>query len=169
MPLLSQREGQILPLAIRFYRTNDLYGCFSNFSRHSVFLDGKRWPTSEHYFQAQKFLDEAVREKIRLRKTPREAADMGRDRSLPLRPDWETVKDDVMRKVVEAKFTQREEIRAILLDTGDEGLIEQTTNDYYWGCGTNGDGKNMLGRILMEVWEALRTHKQHGNTGHQET
>lgn len=143
-------------MAIHFYRTTGDYGCFSNFSRHSVFLDGVRWPTSEHYFQAQKFLDPAIRERIRMAKTPREAADMGRDRKLPLRPDWEQVKDDVMRKAVEAKFTQREELKEILLSTGDEELIEQTTNDHYWGCGTNGDGKNMLGRILMEVREKLK-------------
>jgi predicted NAD-dependent protein-ADP-ribosyltransferase YbiA (DUF1768 family) len=39
---------------IHFYSTAGEYGCFSNFSRHTVFLKGKRWPTSEHYFQAQK-------------------------------------------------------------------------------------------------------------------
>jgi ribA/ribD-fused uncharacterized protein len=39
---------------INFYSARDEYGCFSNFSRHPIFLDGKRWPTSEHYFQAQK-------------------------------------------------------------------------------------------------------------------
>ena len=142
---------------IYFYQTSGPHGCFSNFSRHPVFLDGKKWPTSEHNFQAQKFLEPAVQEKIRLRKTPREAADLGRDRSLPLRPDWESVKDDVMRKAVEAKFSQHEELKATLLGTGEEELIEQTTHDYYWGCGTNGNGKNMLGCILMEVREKLRT------------
>jgi N-glycosidase YbiA len=49
-----------------------------------------------------------------------------------------------------------EDIQKILLDTGDEELIEATTNDYYWGCGTNGTGKNMLGRILMEVRAEVR-------------
>ncbi len=42
------------PPVIHFYNLNDDYGCFSNFSRHTVFLNGKRWPTSEHYFQAHK-------------------------------------------------------------------------------------------------------------------
>ena len=36
---------------IYFYLAHDEYGYFSNFSRHSIFLKGKRWPTSEHYFQ----------------------------------------------------------------------------------------------------------------------
>lgn len=42
------------PAVINFYSTTGEYGGFSNFSRHSIFLKGKRWPTSEHYFQAQK-------------------------------------------------------------------------------------------------------------------
>src|SRR5437016_5030863 len=40
---------------IRFYSTKGDYGCFSNFYRASIFLAGKRWSTTEHYFQAQKF------------------------------------------------------------------------------------------------------------------
>ena len=47
-------EPQTAPAVIHFYSTTGEYGCFSNFSRHPVFLKGKRWPTSEHYFQAQK-------------------------------------------------------------------------------------------------------------------
>ena len=40
---------------IRFYRENEEYGCFSNFSNHKVEIEGKTWPTTEHYFQAMKF------------------------------------------------------------------------------------------------------------------
>jgi N-glycosidase YbiA len=54
------------------------------------------------------------------------------------------------------KFETHEEIRNILLSTGDEEIIEHTTYDYYWGYGTNGTGKNMLGKILMEIREKLR-------------
>lgn len=42
---------------IEFYRTGDEYGCFSNFSAHPIAVGGKVWPTSEHYFQAQKFAE----------------------------------------------------------------------------------------------------------------
>ena len=81
---------------------------------------------------------------------------LGRDRERPLRADWEEVKDDIMRRAVKAKFEQHEEIRAVLLGTGDAEIFENTTGDYYWGIGTRGDGKNMLGIILVEVREALR-------------
>lgn len=61
-----------------------------------------------------------------------------------------------MRDAVRAKFTQHEACRRELLETGDAPLVEKTTGDRYWGCGTNGDGKNMLGRILVEIRDELR-------------
>jgi len=86
---------------------------------------------------------------------PMMAADLGRDRTLPLRKDWEDVKDDIMRKAVFEKFLQNKELQKILIQTGVQEIIERTTSDYYWGCGTNGGGKNMLGQILMETREKL--------------
>ena len=82
---------------------------------------------------------------------------MGRDRTLPLRPDWEQVKDDVMEKAVLQKFKAHADIRDILLATGDEALVENSPVDYYWGCGKDGSGKNKLGQILMAVRETLRS------------
>lgn len=136
---------------ILFYSTKDHYGCFSNFSPHWIALDGHSWPTTEHYFQAQKFVGTPHEEAIRRAATPKQAAQMGRDRKRPLRADWEEVKDDIMRRAVQAKFEQHEEIRQILLNTGDAEIIENAPGDYYWGCGSRGTGKNRLGIILMEV------------------
>lgn len=142
-------------MAIYFYKINDEYGCFSNFAHYGFELDGKWWMTSEHYFQAQKFCGTEYEEIIRLLDNPMKAAEMGRNRELPLRVDWEQVKDDIMRKAVLAKFTQNKEIKNVLLSTGKETIVENTSNDYYWGCGKDGSGKNMLGIILMEVREKL--------------
>lgn len=72
-------------IIINFYRVSDEYGCFSNFSPHPIRLDGKTWPTSEHYFKAQKFEEEQHREAIRTTKSAMIAARMGRDRKKPLR------------------------------------------------------------------------------------
>lgn len=150
-------------MTIHFYSTRDpQYGCFSNFSRHGFALDGHHWPTSEHYFQAQKFVGTAHYGDVLRAESPSRAAAIGRDRSRPLRPDWEAVKDDVMRQAVGAKFAQNADIRAVLLDTGDEELIEATSSDTYWGCGSKGTGKNMLGRILMEVRALLRQQETAG-------
>ena len=143
-------------MSIRFYRVDEPYGCFSNFSRHPIVLDGLEWPTSEHYFQAQKFAGTPHAEEVRRATTAMAAAEMGRERHRPLRADWEEIKDDAMRTAVRAKFSQHADLRESLLGTGDEHLIEHTANDRYWADGGDGSGRNMLGRILMEVRAELR-------------
>lgn len=144
-------------MTIYFYAAREQpYGCFSNFSAHGFMLDQLYWATSEHYFQAQKFINTPYLEKVRQTKTPKDAANLGRSRALPLRSDWEQVKDEVMRNAVLQKFRTHADIREILLATGDEFLVENSPIDYYWGCGKDGSGKNKLGLILMEVREILR-------------
>lgn len=81
---------------------------------------------------------------------------MGRERTRPLHPDWEQIKDDIMRKALLRKFETHGDIREILLSTGDAEIVENSPIDYYWGCGANGSGKNRLGIILMEVRDILR-------------
>ena len=146
-------------MPIYFYSTREKpYGCFSNFSRHGFELDGCWWATSEHYFQAQKFVEtnRPWFDKIREVKTPKDAAKMGRSREHPIRSDWEQVKDEIMKRGVLQKFETHADIREILLATGDELIVENAPRDYYWGCGKDGSGKNKLGEILMAVREILR-------------
>jgi ribA/ribD-fused uncharacterized protein len=119
-------------------------------------MKGLLWPTSEHYFQAQKFVGTPHEEAIRAVASPMVAARMGRSRARPLRPDWETVKNDIMYEVVRAKFEQHLDLRSILLDTGDSVIVEHTERDAYWGDGRDGSGQNRLGQILMRVREELR-------------
>jgi len=139
---------------INFYNLEDPYGEFSNFARFPIELKGKIWPTSEHYFQAQKHAGTALEEEIRQLPTPREAFVLAR--SQPPRGDWVQVKDGIMREAVLAKFTQHPRLRELLLSTGDLPLCEHTENDRYWGDGGDGSGKNMLGQILISVREQLR-------------
>jgi ribA/ribD-fused uncharacterized protein len=145
---------------IWFYRENDAYGFLSNFALHPITLEGRVWPTSEHYFQAQKFLDETLRESIRNAPSAKSAALLGHDRTKPLRGDWEAVKDEVMYKAVFAKFSQHPNLKEDLLATGDAYLVEHTANDRYWGDGWDGRGKNKLGHILMQVRKDLLHEKQ---------
>lgn len=141
---------------IKFYRVKDKYGEFSNFAPYG-FSDGEHyWRTSEHYFQAKKFLDDSIQERMRNIESPMEVALEGRNRNNPLRPDWEEVKDDLMRYAVMEKFKQNPELQELLLSTGDAYIIEHTKNDSYWADGGDGKGKNMLGIILMETREKLK-------------
>src|SRR5262249_19994544 len=138
-------------MAIYFYSVNEPYGALSNFAKYGFDADGRHWPTSEHYFQAQKFAGTAHAERVRSAPSARDAARMGRDAGLPLRPDWEDVKLDVMRAALRHKFANHADLVDLLLATGEEEIIERTTDDYYWGCGSDGSGLNMLGKLLMEL------------------
>ena len=60
-----------------------------------------------------------------------------------------------MRRAVLRKFETHEAIGELLRSTGDEELVEDAPRDYYWGCGKDKTGRNMLGIILMEVRETL--------------
>ena len=144
-------------MTVHFYSKTDDYYWLSNFSRHGFELDGKYWLTVEHFFQAQKFVTSSPEYAERIRKAPgpKEAKSLGRSRKVPLRADWEDVKDDVMRRAVAAKFQKHDDLRELLLATGSEELIEKAPSDYYWGCGRSGTGRNMLGKILMETRENL--------------
>lgn len=157
---------------IRFYaRDRDRFGFLSNFYPAEFELDNRVWPSSEHFYQAQKSEDPAYREAIRKAKTPVKAKRMGyqrepetkyfrqslfRNRSISLREDWDDIKTEVMRKAVEAKFAQNPDLKKKLLNTGEAILIEDSPKDSFWGCGENGDGLNRLGQIIMEIRNELR-------------
>ncbi|HBE16474.1 MAG TPA: Swarming motility protein ybiA [Cyanobacteria bacterium UBA11149] len=142
-------------MTIYFFTADEKpYGCFCNFSLHGFELDGLWWPTSEHYYQAQKFAGTPHAEIIRLAKTPGESAKLGH--ALPHRSDWKRIKYNVMHQAVFRKFQTHEDIRKILLSTGDKMIIQKDIGDYYWGCGKDGTGHNYLGKILMEVRISLR-------------
>ena len=147
-------------MPIYFYSVREEpYGGFSNFSPHGFEHQGLWWPTSEHFFQAQKFVADPGTapwaEHIRTARKPKDAANMGRDRKYRLRPDWEAIKDDLMRLAVRLKFEAHADLRELLLATGSEPIVENAPGDFYWGCGADGSGKNMLGIILVETRELL--------------
>jgi hypothetical protein len=146
-------------MTIYFYKVNEPYGCFSNFSPHPLELDGQSWQTVEHYYQSQKFVgtkDEGLIAEIRAAKTPEEAALLGRDRCRQVRPDWERVKRQIMSEAVLTKFLTHPDIKAVLLATGEQLIVEDSATDYYWGCGLDKTGQNQLGQILMSVRKKLR-------------
>ena len=145
-----------------YYNTMDPpYNCFSNFSSHAFVLDGHWWRTAEHYFQAQKFIGTEHFETIRCSATPEDAAQLGQDRTRPLRPHWRQVKEEVMLRCVLRKFQVHSGIRAILLQTGQRPIVEDWHGDFYWSCGADGSGKNRMGHMLMIVRGILSREEEH--------
>jgi len=143
---------------IRFYNRDDPYYEFTNFYRAPIQADGHTWPTTEHYFQAQKFVGTPYVGVIRKLTSAREAFQLARDPKVSRwrRSDWDGVKDDIMLKALRLKFMQHDKLRRKLLETADKTLIEHTSNDSYWGDGGDGSGRNMLGKLLMQVRGDLR-------------
>lgn len=142
--------------SILFYSNRSEGKEFSNFYLSPIKLDGLIWPTTEHYFQAQKFPhNPKYMEEIRKAYSPTLAKKLGGSRKIPRRSDWDDIKEDVMYKAVYAKFTQHPNLRKILLDTNNAYLAEHTKYDKYWGDGGNRSGKNRLGVILMKLRENL--------------
>ena len=144
------------PAVIEFYSSRAEYGFLANFYLARITLGDRVWPTSEHYFQGQKFAGTPDEEAVRRASTPRVAATLGRDRRRPLRADWEAVKEQVMLEALRAKFTQHPNLRAALLATGSARLVEHTANDAYWGDGGDGHGLNRLGALLEQARGEMR-------------
>lgn len=150
-PAVSQSPKSLVN-PVHFYERGAPYYEFTNFAAFPIRLDGKEWPTSEHYFQAAKFSHSPeLMDSIRKQPSPRAAFDVGRARSASVRKDWAEVKDAVMRRAVFAKFNQHESLRKLLLGTGYRDLVEHTTKDSYWGDNGDGTGMNKLGQTLMTV------------------
>ncbi len=141
---------------ILFHSKSLEYGWLSNFSKHPFTIDGNRWPSVEHFYQAQKFVGTAAEHCIRLAESPLKARKAGQDRSLVPRADWDSAKAEVMHLAVRAKFEQNRQLRKRLLDTGNLELVHFSTNDLFWGRTADGDGDNRLGVIIMELRDFLR-------------
>lgn len=143
-------------MTIYFYSHTGEYGWMSNFYRRPLKYKGKTCKTSEHAFQSQKFAGSKHETEVLKAGSPMLAASIGRDRKRPLRKDWESVKDSIMREVIWVKFSQNKDLAEKLIATGDENIVEDTTNDEYWGRGSSKKGRNMLGVILMETRSKLK-------------
>ena len=133
----------------------DEYFFLSNFYPCRIHYYGLSFMNAESAFQAMKRPEMAL-QFILL--TPSEAKKLGR--TVPIRKDWEQVKEKIMYEICLAKFTQNPELKQLLLETGDSILIEGNTwNDTEWGV-CRGNGENKLGKILMRVREELKVKAQ---------
>jgi len=163
-------QGQDGPKEIRFYRANEKpCGAFSNLFPIPIMFDGREFPTAEQAYQAGKARKETVREWILSAPTPSLAAMAAHGLyTWDIVPNWSQIKFDRMRAVLHAKFTQHEDLRLLLLSTGEARIVEagRVANgvNRTWGE-VNGKGLNMLGVLLTELRAELRngatkSHKQ---------
>ena len=130
------------------------YHFLSNFFKCSIKdSQGRIWSSVEAWFQAMKCAYTPNQDDF-IYLSAVEARKLGR--RVRLRSDWHEVRLSIMKEIVHAKFTQNEDLRERLLDTGDNELIEGNTwGDSFWGV-CRGKGQNHLGNILMAIREKLR-------------
>ena len=140
----------------QFISRSDVNEPLSSYSRHGFDLDGKFWPSVEHYFQAMKFEDPAQQEAVRLAKHPAKARRLGRSRFRKLRKNWSKLRRVFMTRALYTKCRAHPEVAERLLSTGDTMLVENSQYDYFWGCGRDRRGHNTYGLVLMDVRSKLR-------------
>lgn len=130
----------------------EFQGTYRFLSNFHVEADGM---TVEHRFQAAKTDDPNEAQYVLDAHSPGEAKRRGR--RVTLRPDWDDIKVQVMRELLERKFSDPD-LAFLLRATGDAYLVEGNTwNDTFWGVDLRtGQGKNTLGELLMERRANLR-------------
>lgn len=160
---LPNTSWENLNHAIYFYDSTRPYFDFSNFdSHHPIVVNEVKWKSTEHCFQAFKFLHvPKVFEAIKQAPLPRDALNFARQFKAQQRADWFQVNLAAMHIALRAKFTQYPELQQQLIDTEDQILIEDAgKNDAYWGAGEDFHGQNHLGRMLMHIRQELFTNTQ---------
>lgn len=137
---------------------------FSAGSKYPIVIRGKDWPTSEHYFQAQKFHNTSYEEQIRTASTVGRAKKLGNDRKIAPIKNWAVLMEPVMKEALFTKILQHPELKQALLQTGTSTIIKKTNSDYFWGSGATGSGENKFGQILMQIRDSIRTAETEGRT-----
>ena len=112
------------------------YEFLSNFFPAKIEYEGLIYLNAESAFQAQKEKTKDLRKKYQ-NMNPMKAKELGE--TCDKRDGWEEIQDEVMYKIVKAKFSQQAPLRKKLLETD------------------NGHGLNKLGKILMQVREEFRS------------
>lgn len=127
--------------------------CFDNFSAFAVEWRGRLWPTVEHAYQAAKFDDPVLVDKVFNARSAHEAKKIGGDPQYRrfVRLDWGRVKRGIMKEILLAKFAQHEYVRKKLRESQGWRPVEDSHHDAEWGRGPDWNGENWLGEIWKEI------------------
>jgi hypothetical protein len=137
---------------IGFYKAQGEYGFMSNMYLAEIEFEGKRFRSSEDAYQYGKFADKELADIAMTLPAPRFVAILAHGLFLyDMVPDWNLIKIDRMKRVLRAKFDQHPDLKLKLIATGYANLFEDSKTDAFWGVGKNGTGKNVLGKLLMEL------------------
>lgn len=161
-------------MVIGFWSTQDEYGCFSNWFRANIVIDGKTFSCCEQYMMYEKaklFKDEETANKIdSFALGPREIKALGRQVKNFDPIIWDKVKETIVGTAVLAKFIQYPDLWKKLDSTGDNTIVEASPYDTIWGIGlstsaaiqdeANWRGTNLLGKITIPKESFNRYYKE---------
>ena len=126
---------------------------FSNFSSFNVKWRGRNWQTSEHAYQASRFIGKNSKlvEQIFKAKSAHDACklaekNLGKDFGKYSEKDIENMED-----ILRCKLRQNPYVMRKLLQTGKRKIVEDSPKDSFWGWGRNRKGRNELGKIWMKL------------------
>lgn len=148
-----------------FCKTKEAYGGLSNMaSGFPINVNSAIIQTSEALYQACRFPHlPYVQQEIIAQTSPMTAKMVGKPFRDNSRPDWLQVRTKIMRWCLRVKLAQNyERFSELLLSTGDLPIVELSRKDEFWGAKISPDsdeilvGQNILGRLLMELREALK-------------
>lgn len=145
-------------------------GIYSQWYQAPMRIDGVLYNCCEQYMMHQKALffgDTETAEKIMLTSHPRDQKQLGREVKNFNKDRWDKVNLQIVYKGNYAKFTQNEDLKKQLLETGNKILVEASPYDQIWGIGMgeeengvdnpiNWKGQNLLGWAITLVKQELQ-------------
>ena len=154
---------------ICFHNPDEENGYLSNWYLSEFSADGEKFSSMEQFMMYQKakyFKDEEVARQILATEDVAQIKKLGRQVSGYNENYWNGIRQIVVYKGLRAKFTQNQELKERLKDTGDALLVECAVKDKIWGVGLSMKdpdrferetwrGENLLGYTLMMVREEL--------------
>lgn len=151
------REYEAAKCAV-FCKTTEVYGGLSNMAAgFPIRINGIPVRTSEALYQACRFPTQPdIQRNILNQKSPMAAKMVGKPHLALTRPDWDSVRVEIMRWCLRAKwFQNRKAFGAVLDSTGTMPIVEFSKRDKYWGAQQVDAGRlvgqNVLGRLLMQL------------------
>lgn len=143
-----------------FFYEQEFYP-LSNFSSFQVEWKGIVFPTSEHAYHWEKFVNYPhLQEMILQCRSAHDAFESAQKLKSFVRDNWDESKYSIMRHILWEKCKQHKYVYKKLMETGTRELIEDSWRDDQWGWGPDKNGQNLLGKVWMEIRKSIIDHEQ---------
>lgn len=128
---------------------------FSCFSGHMVLYKEVLYPTAEHAYHCQRYTDPDIIDEIKKATSAYKARELSQKYKSQQIPNFDSEKIGIMEKIFRAKLEQHEDVMRALIESGEKIIIKNHPDDYFWGNGADGSGKNEMGKLWMKLRSRL--------------